>query len=118
MHGNRKKTMERPVSKTDSPNVEKFTSSIHYDQRLYPYDIEGSVAHATMLAKQNIISKNEAAKIVSALKNILKDIEKGKITFSPADEDIHMAIERELIKRIGEAGGKLHSARSRNDQIV
>jgi argininosuccinate lyase len=71
-----------------------------------------------MLAKQNIISKNEAAKIVSALKNILKDMEKGKITFSPADEDIHMAIERELINRIGEIGGKLHSARSRNDQIV
>jgi len=104
--------------KSTAPNVEKFTSSIHYDQRLYPYDIEGSVAHATMLAKQNIISKNEAAKIVSALKNILKDIEKEKFKFSPADEDIHMAIERELISRIGEIGGKLHSARSRNDQIV
>jgi argininosuccinate lyase len=71
-----------------------------------------------MLAQQKIISKNEAAKIVSALKNILKDIEKGKITFSPADEDIHMAIEKELISRIGDVGGKLHSARSRNDQIV
>ena len=58
------------------------------------------------------------AKIVSALKNILKDIEKGKLTFSPSDEDIHMAIEKELIKRIGETGGKLHTARSRNDQIV
>ena len=104
--------------KPTAPNVEKFTSSIHYDQRLYPYDIEGSIAHATMLAKQNIISKDEAAKIASALKNILQDIEKSKITFNPADEDIHMAIERELIKRIGEAGGKLHSARSRNDQIV
>ena len=113
-----KKQWSGRFQKPTAPNVEKFTSSIHYDRRLYPYDIEGSVAHATMLAKQNIISKNEAAKIVSALKNILKDMEKGKITFSPADEDIHMAIERELINRIGEIGGKLHSARSRNDQIV
>jgi argininosuccinate lyase len=113
-----KKPWSGRFQKPTAPNVEKFTSSIHYDRRLYPYDIEGSVAHATMLAKQNIISKNEAAKIVSALKNILKDMEKGKITFSPADEDIHMAIERELINRIGEIGGKLHSARSRNDQIV
>jgi len=113
-----KKPWSGRFQKPTAPNVEKFTSSIHYDRRLYPYDIEGSVAHATMLAKQNIISKNEAAKIVSALKNILKDMEKGKITFSPADEDIHMAIERELINRIGEIGGKLHSARSRNDQII
>jgi argininosuccinate lyase len=113
-----KKPWSGRFQKPTAPNVEKFTSSIHYDRRLYPYDIEGSVAHATMLAKQNIISKNEAAKIVSALKNILKDMEKGKFTFSPADEDIHMAIERELINRIGEIGGKLHSARSRNDQIV
>jgi argininosuccinate lyase len=113
-----KKPWSGRFQKPTAPNVEKFTSSIHYDQRLYPYDIEGSVAHATMLAQQNIISKNEAAKIVSALKNILKDIEKGEIKFNASDEDIHMAIERELISRIGEAGGKLHSARSRNDQIV
>lgn len=98
--------------------VEKFTSSIHYDQRLYPYDIEGSIAHATMLAGQKIISKKDALKIISALMAILRDIQQGKFTFSPADEDIHMAIEKELIGRIGDAGGKLHSARSRNDQIV
>ena len=114
----KKKPWSGRFQKPTAPNVEKFTSSIHYDRRLYPYDIEGSVAHAMMLAQQKIISKNEAAKIVSALKNILKDLEKDKITFSPADEDIHMAIERELTSRIGEAGGKLHSARSRNDQIV
>jgi argininosuccinate lyase len=113
-----KKPWSGRFQKPTAPNVEKFTSSIHYDQRLYPYDIEGSIAHATMLAGQSIISKNEAAKIVSALNNILKDIEKGKFIFNPADEDIHMAIEKELIKRIGETGGKLHSARSRNDQIV
>jgi len=104
--------------KSTAGSVEKFTSSIHFDQRLYPYDIKGSIAHATMLAGQKIIPKNDAAKIVSALKNILKDIEKGKMKFNPADEDIHMAIEKELIRRIGEAGGKLHSARSRNDQVT
>ncbi|MGP8153746.1 MAG: argininosuccinate lyase [Smithella sp.] len=113
-----KKPWSGRFQKPTAGNVEKFTSSIHYDRRLYPYDIEGSIAHATMLAGQNIISKNESAKIISALKNILKDMEKGKIKFSPADEDIHMTIERELISRIGEIGGKLHSARSRNDQIV
>ena len=113
-----KKPWSGRFQKPTAGNVEKFTSSIHYDRRLYPYDIEGSIAHATMLAGQKIISKNESAKIVSALKNILKDIEKGKFKFNPADEDIHMAIEKELISRIGETGGKLHSARSRNDQIV
>ena len=113
-----KKPWSGRFQKPTARNVERFTSSIHYDQRLYPYDIEGSVAHATMLAQQNIISKDEAEKIVSTLKSILKDIKKGKITLSAADEDIHMAIERELVNRIGEVGGKLHSARSRNDQIV
>jgi argininosuccinate lyase len=113
-----KKPWSGRFQKPTALSVEKFTSSIHFDRRLYPYDIEGSIAHATMLAQQKIISKSEAAKIVSALKNILQDIEKGKFTFNPADEDIHMAVERELIARIGEIGGKLHSARSRNDQIV
>jgi argininosuccinate lyase len=115
-------TVKKPWSgrfqKPTAKSVEKFTSSIHFDQRLYPFDIEGSIAHAIMLAKQNIISKNEAMKIESALKNILKDIQKGRFKFSSADEDIHMAIEKELTKRIGETGEKLHSARSRNDQVV
>ena len=113
-----KKPWSGRFQKPTAGNVEKFTSSIHYDQRLYSYDIEGSIAHATMLAGQGIIAKAEAQKIVLALKNILKDIEKGEIKFNASDEDIHMAIERELISRIGEAGGKLHTARSRNDQIV
>ncbi len=113
-----KKPWSGRFQKPTAPNVEKFTSSIHYDQRLYRYDIEGSIAHATMLAEQGIIAKAEAQKIVLALKNILTDIAKGKIKFNASDEDIHMAIERELISRIGEAGGKLHTARSRNDQIV
>ena len=71
-----------------------------------------------MLAKQKIIAKKDAQKIIAALKAILKDFEQGKLRLDPADEDIHMAIEKELIRRIGEAGGKLHAARSRNDQIL
>ncbi len=114
----KKKPWSGRFQKATAKNVEEFTSSIHYDKRLYPFDIEGSIAHAKMLAEQSIISKSEASKIISALKAILKDIEKRKINFYPDDEDIHMAIERELIKRIGEIGGKLHAARSRNDQIV
>ncbi len=99
-------------------NVEKFTSSLHYDSRLYRYDIQGSIAHATMLADQKIISHKDAASIIRGLKNILFDMEKGEFVFDPADEDIHMAIEKELIGRVGSAGGKLHTARSRNDQIA
>jgi len=114
----RKKPWGGRFQKPTAKSVEKFTSSIHYDQRLYRYDIEGSIAHATMLAGQGIIGKAEAQKIVSALKNILADIEKGKIKFNASDEDIHMAIEKELTRRIGETGGKLHTARSRNDQIA
>jgi argininosuccinate lyase len=112
-----KKPWSGRFQRATAKNVEKFTSSIHYDQRLYLYDIEGSIAHVTMLADQGIMSHAEAKRIVKALKDILKDIEKGKLTFSASDEDIHMAIEKELVKRIGETGGKLHAARSRNDQI-
>lgn len=104
---------QKPTAKS----VEKFTSSIHFDKRLYKYDIEGSIAHATMLADQGIIAKEEAEKITAALKSIMQDIDQGKITFNPSDEDIHMTIERELIARTGEVGGKLHTARSRNDQV-
>ncbi len=99
-------------------SVEKFTSSLHYDSRLYRYDIEGSIAHATMLADSGIISRKEAAAITRGLKSILIDIEKCAFVFDPADEDIHMAIEKELIRRTGDTGGKLHTARSRNDQIA
>jgi argininosuccinate lyase len=114
----KKKPWSGRFQKPTAKNVEKFTASIHYDKRLYSYDIAGSIAHATMLASQGIISKDEAAKIVATLKSILNDMDKNKIVFSPSDEDIHMAIERELISRIGDIGGKLHTARSRNDQVV
>jgi argininosuccinate lyase len=99
-------------------SVEKFTCSLHYDSRLYHYDIQGSIAHATMLADSGIISRKESGAIVRGLKSILIDMEKGEFVFDPADEDIHMAIEKELIRRVGAAGGKLHTARSRNDQIA
>jgi len=99
-------------------SVERFTSSLHYDRRLYRHDIEGSIAHATMLADSGIISRKDAKAIIRGLKSIQTDMEKGRFVFDPADEDIHMAIEKELIRRAGDAGAKLHTARSRNDQIA
>lgn len=97
--------------------VEEFTASIQYDKRLYRYDIEGSVAHSSMLAAQGLISKKEHKAIAAALKEILAEIEEGRFEFRPADEDIHMAIEKALIEKTGDAGRKLHTARSRNDQV-
>ncbi|APG28802.1 argininosuccinate lyase [Syntrophotalea acetylenivorans] len=98
--------------------VEAFTASIDFDQRLYRYDIQGSIAHARMLAKQSIITDEEAQTIVSGLESILTDIEEGNFEFSVSLEDIHMNIEAKLIERIGSVGGKLHTARSRNDQVA
>ena len=98
--------------------VEEFTASIEFDQRLYRYDIQGSKAHAEMLGRQGIIAVNEAQEIIAGLDAILADIEAGKIEFSVALEDIHMNIEARLIERIGPVGGKLHTGRSRNDQVA
>jgi len=105
-------------SEDTDKEVESFTASLQYDRRLYRYDIEGSIAHARMLARQGIIQKGESRAIIAGLKGILKDIEDETFFFNPDDEDIHMAIEKALIVRIGEVGGKLHSARSRNDQVA
>lgn len=99
-------------------SVEAFASSIDVDSRLYRQDIAGSIAHARMLARQRIISAREGQKIVRGLKAIQKEIESGDFHFSSADEDIHMNIERRLTQRIGPAGEKLHTARSRNDQVA
>ena len=96
--------------------VKKFNASIGYDQRLYRNDIEGSIAHVTMLSEQGIVTVLEKDEIISGLKKLLKDIESGKIMFSVEDEDIHMGIESRLIAEIGDVGKKLHTARSRNDQ--
>ena len=98
--------------------VEEFTASIEFDQRLYRYDIAGSKAHAEMLGRQGIIEPDAAAQIIAGLDAILADIEAGKIEFSVALEDIHMNIEARLIDRIGAVGGKLHTGRSRNDQVA
>ena len=98
--------------------VEEFTASISYDVLLYRHDIEGSIAHARMLAKQKILSAAEGRKIVSALKEIREEIEAGKLSFNLSQEDIHMAVEQFLIRKIGPAGGKLHTGRSRNDQVA
>ncbi len=98
--------------------VESFTESIYFDYRLWPYDIQGSIAHARMLARQGIITKQEARQIIDGLKEIAKDIEAGRLKWRKEHEDVHMNIEAELIKRIGPVGGKLHTARSRNDQVA
>lgn len=98
--------------------VEEFTSSISFDQRMYAEDIAGSIAHATMLAKCKIIASEEADTIIEGLKTILADIEAGNFSFEISLEDIHMNIEKRLTERIGAVGGKLHTARSRNDQVA
>ena len=98
--------------------VAKYTASIPFDWRLYPYDIAGSIAHAKMLAKQGIISEKEAETIIGGLTSIREEIEQGKFQFKPELEDIHMNIEARLIDKVGEVGRKLHTARSRNDQVA
>ena len=98
--------------------VNDFNSSISFDARLYQEDIAGSIAHATMLGKQGVIEEHEAEKIIQGLQAILKDIEAGAVEFSEENEDIHMNIESELPSRIGDTGKRLHTARSRNDQVA
>jgi argininosuccinate lyase len=95
-----------------------FTASVDIDARLYRQDIAGSIAHARMLGRQRIISRRDANKIVRGLKAVEREIETGKFRFSAQDEDVHMNIERRLTEKIGAAGGKLHTARSRNDQVA
>jgi argininosuccinate lyase len=99
-------------------SVEEFTASIHYDARLYRYDIAGSKAHATMLAENGLLSRDELSAIIDGLSGIEADIAAGNFAFRRELEDIHMNIEKALAERIGPAGAKLHSARSRNDQIA
>jgi len=96
----------------------EYTASIPFDWRLYPYDIAGSIAHARMLAKQQIISDEEAGIIIDGLAAIKEEIEQGNFEFESELEDIHMSIEARLIEKVGEVGGKLHTARSRNDQVA
>jgi argininosuccinate lyase len=98
--------------------VEHFTASITFDRRLYAYDIQGSIAHCRMLAKCGILTDAEADAIIHGLQEIMTEIERGEFVFDVRWEDIHMHIERRLIEKIGPVGGKLHTARSRNDQVA
>ncbi len=97
--------------------MEQFSASISFDRRLYAYDIKGSIAHCQMLAKCKIISQAESKKIVGGLKRVLKEFESGKFQCDDRLEDIHMNIESRLTELVGAVGGKLHTARSRNDQV-
>jgi len=105
---------KKPLDKS----VVRYTASLPFDWRLYPYDIAGSIAHARMLAKQGIIHSKEAETLIKGLKSIQKEIEQGKFRFKPELEDIHIAIESRLMEKVGKIGGKLHTARSRNDQVA
>lgn len=104
--------------KSTDKKVDDFNSSIRFDKRMYKQDIKGSIAHAKMLGKQGIIPQSDSDAIVAELKNILTDIENGKIEFLIDAEDIHMNIEKILTDRIGDAGKRLHTGRSRNDQVA
>lgn len=105
-------------SKNTNELVDAFNASIEFDKRLYHEDIRGSIAHATMLGRAGIIPVADAEEIVTGLKQILADIEAGNFSFEVSLEDIHMNIEARLTERIGSAGARLHTARSRNDQVA
>ena len=98
--------------------VDDFHSSISFDKRLFPQDIKGSMAHAKMLCRQGIISSQDEEQIQAGLQSILNDMREGKIDFPPESEDIHMLVEQILTQRIGDAGKRLHTGRSRNDQVA
>lgn len=105
-------------SKELDKRVNDFNSSISFDARMYKQDIRGSIAHATMLGDTGIIDKSESEKIVEGLTGILNDIDSGKLLFDPNAEDIHMFVEQVLTERLGDTGKRLHTARSRNDQVA
>ena len=115
---NNKKIWAGRFTKETDKRVNDFNSSISFDARMYREDIEGSIAHATMLGECGIIDLDESKAIVEGLKNILNDIENGKLEFDLNAEDIHSFIEAELTKRLGDTGKRLHTARSRNDQVA
>src|SRR5438477_7861669 len=102
------KSWQARISEATDALAQSFVESISYDRRLYKHDIAGSIAHATMLAKVGLITDGDRDAIVAGLKTIEKDIEVGQFTFDQSLEDIHMVVEAELIKRIGEPGRKLH----------
>src|SRR5881227_2583475 len=112
------KSWQARIGEATDALAQSFVESISYDRRLYKHDIAGSIAHATMLAKVGLITDAERDAIVAGLKSIEKDIDAGNFKFDQSLEDIHMVIEAALIERIGEPGKKLHTGRSRNDQVA
>ena len=112
------KMWDARFQKAENNRVNDFNSSISFDARMYREDIAGSIAHATMLGKCGIIPESEAEKIVAELKQILNDITSGALPIDPEAEDIHMFVEEVLTARIGDTGKRLHTARSRNDQVA
>ncbi len=106
------------ITKGNSKNFQRIGSSINIDKRLYKEDIFGSIVHTKMLIKQKIIPKKDGLKIIKGLKRIEKEINKNKFKFKEQFEDIHQNIEKRLFQIIGESAGYLHTARSRNDQVV
>ncbi len=98
--------------------VERFTSSLAYDRRLYPYDIQGSVAHCRTLERAGVLTGLEAKTLVRGLEDVRRELDEGQFAFQTGDEDIHMAIERRLTELVGPVGGKVHTGRSRNDQVA
>jgi len=113
-----KKPWQGRFEEETSRILEDFSQSVSFDQELYPQDIRGSIAHARMLGRQGIITEEDANAIIEGLESILADLEGGLKPWEPALEDVHMNIETLLSQRIGEAGGRLHTARSRNDQVA
>ncbi len=105
-------------SKEVDETVNAFNSSIAFDARMYAQDIRGSIAHATMLGDCGVIEKSESEAIIKGLQEILADLQEGRLMFDPNAEDIHMFVEAELTKRLGSTGKRLHTARSRNDQVA
>ncbi|MBR5488567.1 MAG: argininosuccinate lyase, partial [Firmicutes bacterium] len=105
-------------AKEENTAANDFNSSTSFDSRMWKQDITGSMAHAAMLGKQGIITEAESEQIIAGLKTIYADIDAGTLTYEPEDEDIHMFVERVLTQRIGTVGKKLHTARSRNDQVA
>jgi len=101
-----------------SGDVQEYVGSLQFDRRLYRYDIAGSIAHARMLGRQGIIPEKDAESIVRGLETVRGELDRGVFRFRPADEDIHMAIEARLFEVVGDVAGRLHTARSRNDQIA
>ncbi|MDB5321021.1 MAG: argH1 [Phycisphaerales bacterium] len=112
------KSWQARIGEATDKLAASFVESISYDRRIYKQDIAGSIAHATMLAKVKLITDQERDQIIQGLKSIERDIEANNFTFDQSLEDIHMVVEAELIKRIGEPGKKLHTGRSRNDQVA